>query len=106
MAYLGNKNGPRESEIIDKLGPSYFGCSGAALEEDIAYHIDAEQREEVAKVHVDDSSHPYVLFSSAKAEGTQRFYLEEHGLRLEGDIKTFTEEEQGYWRNREASKAD
>jgi hypothetical protein len=73
VAYLGNLNGPRESEIQDRLGASYFGCSPAALEEDIAHHVYAESRDEVVAVHVDHQGHAYVEFSSPTGGTPQRF---------------------------------
>lgn len=33
MSFLGNLNGPKESEIIEKLGPDYFGITWEQLNE-------------------------------------------------------------------------
>lgn len=97
MAYLGNKTGPRESDILNRLGPGYFGCSPAELEEDISYHLYAESRNEIVAVHVDEVGRPYVEFSAPKASKIHRYILEEHGHMLRGKIKTYTEEEQVKW---------
>jgi hypothetical protein len=100
MAYLGNKNGPRESEILDRLGPGYFGCSPVGLEDDISFHVFAESRGEVAKVHIDEKGRPYVEFSSPEPGKLNRFVLEEHGYQLKGEIITFTDDEQLRWQKR------
>lgn len=54
MSNIGNRNGPRESEILNKLGPNYFGCSAEDLESDISHHQYAESRGEVVPVHIDE----------------------------------------------------
>ena len=100
MAYLGNRNGPRESEIVDRLGPSYFGCSPVGLEEDISHHIYAESRGKVVPVHIDEKGRPYIEFSSPRPGKVNWFILEEHGYQLKGKINTFTDEEQLRWQKR------
>jgi hypothetical protein len=100
MAFVGNKNGPRESRILEKLGANYFGCSTDALEEDISHHLRTEQRGEVVPVHVDDSGQPYINYNAPKRGEVQRFYLEEHGIFLHGDIETFDEREKHFWEQR------
>lgn len=101
MAYLGNINGPRESEILDKLGHSFFRCSPGELEEDISYHRFAESRSEIAPVHIDFNGSPYIEFSIKELKAPSKFILEEHGYSLKGYIKTFTEEEFLRWQARE-----
>lgn len=54
MAYPGNLKGPRESELIQKLGHEYFGIT---------------------------PGRPYTLFSRPNLR-PQRFYFLEHGLVL------------------------
>ena len=100
MAFVGNLKGPRESFILDCLGPNYFGCSIAGLEEDIAFHVEAERRNEVVPVHVDETGQPFIVFSSSDSKKPQRFYLEEKGYFLKGVIKTFTDAEQQAWLGR------
>lgn len=106
MSFLGNKNGPRESEILNKLGPDYFGCSAEALEEDISHHSLAESRGEVVPVHVDEKGRPYLKFSSHKLGETQNFILEDNGYFLEGEIATFTDEEAEHWNKRLDTETD
>ena len=36
MAFLAHRSGPGESELLDRLGHGFFGCSPAELEEDIS----------------------------------------------------------------------
>jgi hypothetical protein len=100
MAYLGNKDGPRESDILNHLGPGYFGCSPAQLEEDISYHLYAESRNEVVPVHIDEDGRPYIEFSSPDPERINRYVLEEHDYLLKGEIKTFSNDEQLRWQER------
>jgi len=100
MAFVGNLEGPRESDIIDRLGSGYFGCSAAGLADDVSSHVLAEIRNEVAPVHVDDRGQPFIEFSSPDPLRPQRYYLEENGFFLEGEIKTFTEIEQQAWIDR------
>jgi hypothetical protein len=97
MAYLGNRDGPRESDILDRMGFSFFGCSPIGLEEDISYHRFAEARGEVVPVHVDQTGRAYVVFSSPQPGKTTRYVLEEHGYSLMGNIATFSEEESAHW---------
>lgn len=99
MACLGNSKGPRESEIVDRLGYNYFGISPAQLEYDIEMWQESERLNEVRPVHVDENGKPYILLSKANSDPA-RFYLEEYGYFLEGGIKTFTKEEEELWRRR------
>lgn len=85
MSFLGSLNGPRESEIVEKLGPDYFGITWEQLEVDISYHRDAERRNEVIPVRIDNSGEPYILFSSPDKKG-QCFYLQKEGYHLYGSV--------------------
>lgn len=85
MSYLGNKNGPRESEMIERLGPDYFGITLEALENEILHSRVAESREEVVPVRIDENGQPFVLFSSPDKKG-QRFYLLREGYVLQGMV--------------------
>jgi hypothetical protein len=91
MSFLGNLNGPKESEIIEKLGHNYFGISCEQLETDISYHRDAEMRREVVPVRIDKNGNLYILFSSADKMG-QRFYLRKEGYSLQGKVLCLTEQ--------------
>lgn len=104
MSYLGNKDGPLESDILNRLGNKFFGCTTEALEEDISHHHYAETRGEVVPVHIDEKGRAFVIFSSAGPGKTQRFMLEDHGYILRGDIKTFNEEEAMRWKKRKLAE--
>jgi hypothetical protein len=86
MARFGNKDGPRESEVLDRLGPGYFGCSPAELEEDISWARFSEQRNEVLPVHLDFAGRPFVVFCSHVRGLSQRFYFDDYGCALYGDV--------------------
>jgi hypothetical protein len=90
MSFLGNLDGPKESEIVEKLGPDYFGSTWSKLEDDIAFHRDAERRSEVVPVKIDDRDEPYILFSSPDKKG-QRLYLLKEGYPLRGSILCLNE---------------
>ncbi|MEK0336282.1 MAG: hypothetical protein QQN41_02485 [Nitrosopumilus sp.] len=101
MSYAGNLKGPRKSEIVSKLGADYFGITLQVLQNEI---LELEYEEEevtlgVDPVHVDEKGQPYLEFL-APGKRIQRYYLEENGYKLEGEIKTYTEEEQIYWKRR------
>ncbi len=91
MSFLGNINGHRESEIIEKLGPDYFGITWELLEVEISYHRDAERRDEVVPIRIDNSGEPFILFSSPDKKG-QRFYLKKEGYHLFGQILCINEQ--------------
>ena len=103
MAYLGNKKGPKESRIIERLGRSFFGITPAQLASDIEMFEDSERRGEVQPVHVDENGRPYIVFSRPDNQ-TSRFYLEEHNWMLEGDILTHSKEEAELWKRRLTEK--
>jgi len=64
MSFLGNLNGPKESEIIEKLGPNYFGISWEQLEAELSHNRFAENRNEIVPVNIDNTGEPYILLSS------------------------------------------
>jgi len=96
MSYVGNLNGPKKSEIVERLGAAYFGINQQELEDEINWYREEEMRGEIDPVHVDENGAPYIIF---RAPGTklQRFYLEKEGYKLHGDIKTYTPEERQIW---------
>ena len=96
MAFLGNKNGPRESEIVENLGPEYFGINWERLENEIEWYKEGERRNEVASVHIDEEGEPYVIFSSPDKKN-RHFYLNRYGYQLTGLIQTFSNDEQKRW---------
>ncbi len=87
MGYVGNKAGPKKSIIVDKLGPQYFGISPQDLEVEIEDYQNEESRGVVNPVCVDDQGRYYLVFF-APGRKTQRFYLDENGCKLDGDILT------------------
>lgn len=99
MAYLGNLNGPRESQIVDLLGYDFFGITPSQLEYDIEMWEESERRNEIQPIHVDENGQPYILLSGPQKIPI-RFFLEEHGYFLKGLIQTFTKEETESWRCR------
>ncbi len=85
MSFLGNLNGPKESEIVEKLGPDYFGTTWKQLLIEISFFKDAENRREIVPVRIDDSGEPYILFSSPDGKG-KKFYLQREGYLLHGSV--------------------
>ena len=86
MAYVGNRQGPRESDIILRLGPSYFGITQETLEAEIEWHLEEEARGEIAPVRRDQFGKHFIIYS-APDKKTQNFYLEDNGYVLQGDIR-------------------
>lgn len=86
MGFVGNKNGPRKSEIVAKLGNHYFGISKTALAEEIEIYLEEERSGEVDPIHVDKNNRPYLNFIGP-GKRTQKFYLEEHGYNLHGKTR-------------------
>ncbi len=90
MSFLGNLNGPKESEIIEKLGPDFFGITWEQLENEISHNKYAESRNEVVPVRIDDTGEPYILFSSPDKK-VQRFYLRKEGYKLRSTVLCINE---------------
>ena len=84
MSFVGSRQGPRKSEIVQKLGPDYFGISMEQLEADIQYLREDEFHGHVDPVHVDKDGRRFIKLNAPG--GSRRFYLEEHGYQLEGDV--------------------
>lgn len=94
MAYVGNRRGPRESEIVRRLGAAYFGISEAALEDEIDnWYLPEEARGMITPVRRNKAGRYYIKFS-APGGGHQDFYLDEHGYSLEGDVRIWDEDAQ------------
>jgi hypothetical protein len=85
MGFIGNRKGPRMSEILLKLGPDYFGISMEKLERDIELNWEEEYHGLVDPVYVDKDGRRFLKFYAPNGD-IQRFYLEENGYYLEGDI--------------------
>lgn len=78
MAFLGCSTGPRESEIVGRLGHPYFGITPAELDDDIRMYEDSERRGEIQPVYLDQIGSPYLILSRRGARSA-RFYFIEHG---------------------------
>ena len=85
MGFIGNKKGPRMSEILLKLGPDYFSISMEKLEHEIELNWEEEYHGLVDPVYVDKDGRRFLKFYAPNGT-VQRFYLEENGYYLEGDI--------------------
>ena len=90
MGFVGNKQGPRKSEIIATLGPEYFGISMDELEVDIRLLQEEEAEGVVDPVYEDGNGRHYIELM-APGRRVQKFVLEEHGYRLEGPIDRVSE---------------
>lgn len=86
MAFVGNRQGPRESDIVRRLGASYFGITEEALESEIADYKFSEQRGWITPVRQDPDGRYYILFSAPHGK-EQLFYLDENGLALQGEVR-------------------
>ncbi|HUU18251.1 MAG TPA: hypothetical protein VMW72_13965 [Sedimentisphaerales bacterium] len=85
MSFVGNRRGPRKSEIVQKLGPDYFGISMDQLEAEIQLYRNDEFNGLFDPVYVDKEERHFIIFNAPNG-GVQRFYLEENGYHLEGSI--------------------
>lgn len=83
MGYVGNRNGPCKSVIVDNLGLDYFGITAEQLETEIEIYKDEEWHGDIDLVYVDKDRRPYLLFN-APGNKTQKFYLDEYGYKLKG----------------------
>lgn len=81
MAFIGDKTGPRMSEIIRKLGHNYFGISPALLDEEIQWCEKYERDGVVDPVYMDADGRYFLIFDAPGGK-TQKFYLEENGYVL------------------------
>ncbi len=92
MAFVGNRKGPRKSEIVQKLGPDYFGISMEELEAEIQLYRDDEFNDLVDPVYVDKEGCHFIVLNAPNG-GVQRFYLEENGYHLKGSINEIQAED-------------
>jgi hypothetical protein len=94
MGYIGNLNGPKKSDILKELGCDYFGISDAELKIDIQLNKDEEFYDKVIDpVRLDELGKPYIYFYGP-GKTLQRFYLEEHGYKLQGKVKAIINDEE------------
>ena len=92
MSLVGNRKGPRKSEIVQKLGPEYFGISIKQLEAEIQLYWDDKFNGLVDPVYVDMDGRHFIKFN-APNDSIQKFYLEENDYFLEGTIDEILEED-------------
>ena len=92
MSFIGNKKGPRKSEIVQKLGPDYFGISMEKLEVEIQLHREDEFNGLVDPVYVDKDGRHFIKLYDPNGN-VQKFYLEENGYNLEGHVNEIIEED-------------
>jgi hypothetical protein len=85
MSFIGNRKGPRKSEIVQKLGPDNFGISMEELMAEVQLHQDDGFNELVDPVYVDKEGCHFIKFNAPHG-GIQKFYLEENVYYLEGSI--------------------
>jgi len=90
MSFVGNKNGPRKSEIVEKLGPDYFGISMEQLEVELQLYRDDEFNGVVDPVYMDKEGRHFINFKSPSGD-VQRFYLEDNGYYIKGEVDERTE---------------
>jgi len=92
MGFVGSRAGPKKSDIILRLGHAYFGISAEQLDEDLTCLLKEEARGEVDPVCVGKDGRRFIKFK-APGGGLQKFYLEENGYRLEGQVQEIRMEE-------------
>ncbi|MCK4626919.1 MAG: hypothetical protein KAV00_16525 [Phycisphaerae bacterium] len=85
MSFIGNKAGPRKSDIVLTLGPEHFGISDEQLAAKVKLYQDDEAHGLVDPVHVDRKGRHFIVFDAPNG-GFQKFYLEENGYCLQGSI--------------------
>ena len=90
MAFLGKVGGPCLSEIIDRLGPEYFGISATALEEDFCNELlsEAVNRESVKPVYKDKEGQLCYIFT-APGNKKQLYHLTPEEIKKLGDDYKF-----------------
>ena len=93
MSFVGNRKGARKSEIVQKLGPDYFGISMEELDTELQLYRDDEFDGLVDPVYVDKEGRHFIKLNAPKG-GIQKFYLEENGYHLKGDIDEIQEEDE------------
>jgi phosphoglucomutase len=78
MAYVGDKKGPKMSDILERLGREYFGLSKDAFRKEV-YLCEKDEREGVVDpVLLGSDGRYYIIFNDIKGN-TKKFYLEEMG---------------------------
>lgn len=76
MAFLGCLTGPRESEIVARLGHRYFGIAPAELDDDIRTYEDSARRGEIQPVYLDRLGSPYLILSRPDSRNARFYFFE------------------------------
>lgn len=92
MGFVGNTEGPRKSEIVQKLGPDYFDISIEELNVEIQLYRDDEFNGLVDPVYVDQDGHHLIKFNAPNGN-VQKFFIEENGYYFEGNINEIIEKD-------------
>lgn len=74
MAYLGNKNGPKKSDLFSHCEAAYFGISDIELAEAVDQYVTDEAAGEVVPVHRDAAGNFYITVN-APGDKTQRLII-------------------------------
>lgn len=96
MAFLGNRTGPRLSQVLQTLGPSALGLSPDQWEEAVEAALRNEADGLVDPVHVDEGGRLYIEFLADRGRRL-RVDLARCGRLPSGDILTFTPQEAQWW---------
>ncbi|MFA7419575.1 MAG: hypothetical protein WCZ90_07800 [Melioribacteraceae bacterium] len=93
MGFVGNRKGPRKSEIVSKLGATYFGISGLELAKEIELYIEEERAGEIDPVRIDENGKIFLLFYNSNHE-LQRYYLDSNAFKSCKKIKAIVNNEE------------
>jgi hypothetical protein len=86
MAYLGSLRGPRESVVIETLGPEYFGITAEQLAYDVSLFEESERLEEVQPVFLDSLGRPYIILS--RSGHRERYLLDWYDWGRDEELQT------------------
>ena len=87
MAFVGNRNGPRKSEIVMALGADYFGITEEQLLKEIELYKDDEFNGVVDPVYEDAEGRRFLVFDAPGGRKIQIFHLEDHGYILSDNVE-------------------
>jgi len=82
MSFLGNQKGPRLSDILNRLGPEYFGITQDQLMNDVSCAEENEMAGRVNPVYVDGAGMLCYRFSGSEGQQVYAFTDDE----LEGMV--------------------
>jgi hypothetical protein len=88
MSFVGNREGPKKSEIVQKLGPDYFGISMEELEVEIQLYLDDEFNGIVDPVYVDKEGR-HLLNSMLQMVASRDFILKRMVITLKVTLMKF-----------------